>query len=320
VRTIREQKSERDATRQREQEDLSEEQAEEALKPLGEEAPEVVDRGARIGAKRLARPLIGDAMTSFIGGMSVSFGAVALGWAAACVGGSIDHPSPASLVGSLAFPVGFLILLIGKSELFTENFFLPVTAVLERRGSLFQLLSLWCVSLAFNLVGCAVFAMIVSYPGVLDHDAAREIMLLAQHKMTYPFLTAFVKAIFAGWLMTLLTWLLVAARGLGPRVFIIWAIATLIVLGKFNHVVISASEIFMAMLLGAPIGIGAWFTKNFLPALAGNLLGGTVFVTLLFYVQAQYTTDSHGESPPESQRRPRTEPGAISGARRRSHW
>lgn len=259
----------------------------ERLKPLGEEAPEVIDVGARIGAKRLERPTRGDAITSFIGGMSVSFGAVALAWASASLGGA-PSPSAAQLAGALAFPIGFVILLIGKSELFTENFFLPVTAVLERRGTVRQLVALWGVTLVFNLLGGLVFALLISRPGVLDSGPAHQLIALAEHKVSYPLGTAFVKAIFAGWLMTLLTWLLLAAKGLGPRLVIIWSIATLIVLGQFNHVVISASEFFMAMLLGAPITVAGWLLHNFLPALAGNVIGGVVFVTLLFYVQARY--------------------------------
>jgi formate/nitrite transporter FocA (FNT family) len=255
-------------------------------KPLGQEAPEIIIDAAKIGAKRLERSLSATAITAFIGGMSVSFGAVAMAWAAASLGGSLETASPARLAGALAFPVGFVILLIGKSELFTENFFLPVTGVLSGRGSPRQLAYLWGVTLAANLVGAGVFAFLATRPEVLDPGPAGELMALAVHKVDYPFWTAFVKAIFAGWLMTLLTWLLVAAHGLGTRLVIIWMVATVIVLGGFNHVVISASEIFMAMLLGAPISVGDWFTANFLPALIGNVIGGVVFVTLLHYVQA----------------------------------
>jgi formate/nitrite transporter FocA (FNT family) len=285
VRTVREQREEQ--KNRRNGDGLSEQQAEQDLKPLGQEAPEIVDEGALIGAKRLHRPVVGDAMTAFIGGMSVSFGAVAMAWAAASLGNQ-PPPSPAHLVGSLAFPIGFIILLVGKTELFTENFFLPVTAVLERRGTLRQLAQLWGVSLLFNLLGGLVFALLISRPGVLDHGPAQHMTELAMAKIEYPFWTALVKALFAGWLMTLLTWLLVAVEGIGPRLLIIWAMATLIVLGGFNHVVISASEIFMAMFLGAPITPSAWLLRNFLPALAGNVLGGVVFVTLLFNVQARF--------------------------------
>jgi len=120
--------------------------------------------------------------------------------------GGAPAPSAAHLVGSLAFPVGFVILLVGKSELFTENFFLPVTAVLERRGALRQLAALWGVTLVCNLLGGLVFALLISRPGVLDEGPTRYMIQYAEHKIHAPFWTAFVKAIFAGWLMTLLTW------------------------------------------------------------------------------------------------------------------
>jgi formate/nitrite transporter FocA (FNT family) len=280
ARTIREQQRARRADRPPTPQEA------EVGNPLGQEAPEVVDAGARVGAQRLGRPAAGDAITAFIGGMSVSFGAVAMAWAAASSGGA-PAPSPAHLAGALAFPVGFLVLLVGKSELFTENFFLPVTAVLERRGTVGQLAALWAVTLALNLLGGLTFALLITRPGVLDGGPARYLVALAEHSVQYPFSTAFVKAIFAGWLMTLLTWLLLAARGLGPRLAIIWAVAALIVLGQFNHAIISAAEIFIAMLLGARIGVADWLTRNLLPALLGNVVGGVLFVTLLFYVQAQ---------------------------------
>ncbi len=243
---------------------------------LGQEAPEIVDDASKIGAKRLHRPLLGDAITSFAGGMSISFGAIAFASAAAAVGGGLGTSSVA--------------LLVGKTELFTENFLLPVAAVVKDRGNLRQLGGLWGVTLAGNLLGALLFAFLVSRRDVLNAETAAEMIALAEHKIDYDFWTAFIKAIFAGWLMTTLTWLLVAAKGgLGPRIAVIWAMASLIVLGEFNHVIISAAEIFMAMLLGADISVGDWAMANFLPALLGNLLGGLVFETLLQTVQARYS-------------------------------
>lgn len=259
-----------------------------APSPLGQEAPEIVDDASKVGSKRLERPLIGDAITAFAGGMSVSFGAIAMIMAAAAVGGGIESPSVALLVGSLVFPVGFVILLVGKTELFTENFLLPVAAVLEGRGNLRQLGWLWGISLSFNLLGSLIFAFLISRDHVLPPGPADEMIALATHSIEYSFLTAFIKAVFAGWLMTTLTWLLVAAVGFGARIAIIWAIGTLIVLGQFNHVIISAAEIFIAMFLGADITLGEWVTRSFLPALIGNLFGGLVFETLLQYVQSHF--------------------------------
>jgi formate/nitrite transporter FocA (FNT family) len=272
-------------------------------KPLGHEAPEIVEDASKIGRRRLERPLVGDAITSFIGGMSVCFGAVAMVTAAGAMGGGLAESSPALLIGALVFPVGFVILLVGKSELFTENFLLPVTGVLENRGTLRQLSALWTISLSGNLIGVLIFALLVSRGDVLSAGAVGELRELAEHKVEYGLLTAFIKALFAGWLITVLTWLLLAADGMGPRLVMIWIIGTLIVLGQFNHVVISAAEIFMAMLLGASITPGEWFSRNFVPALAGNMAGGLVFETLLQYVQARYQ-QAHDEDEGRSAGKP----------------
>lgn len=255
---------------------------------LGSESPKIVEDASKLGEKRLVRPPMGHAITSFAGGMSVSFGAIAMAAAAASVGGTLGTPSIGHLVGSLLFPIGFIILLIGKTELFTENFLIPVVAVLKKRGSLSQLAKLWLIALAFNLLGGAVFGFLISRDGVLAPAFADQVVALAEKKADYGLETAFVKAIFAGWLMTTLTWLLIGVKGISAQLAIIWVIATTIVLGQFNHVVISASEIFMGMYLGANISMGDWFTANFLPALAGNLVGGLVFVTLIHYMQALF--------------------------------
>lgn len=152
-------------------------------KPLGQEAPEIIHDAAKIGGMRLERTLAATGMTALIGGMSVSFGAVAMAWAAASMDGSLAEASPARLAGALAFPVGFVILLIGKSELFTENFFLPVTGEDAGRGSPRQLAYLWGVTLATNLLGAGVFAFLATRPGVLDPGPAAQLMDLAAHKV-----------------------------------------------------------------------------------------------------------------------------------------
>lgn len=274
-----------------------EEPGEKEPEPLGQEAPEIVDDASKIGAKRLHRPLIGDALTSFTGGMSVGFGAIAFASGAAAVGGGLGSSSVGLLVGSLLFPVGFLILLVGKTELFTENFLLPVAAVIKHRGNVGQLSGLWVVTLGCNLLGALLFALLASRGDVLSTPVVNELIALAEHKVSYDLLTAFIKAVFAGWLMTTLTWLLVSATGgLGPRIAVIWAMASLIVLGEFNHVIISAAEIFMAMMLGADISVADWATANFLPALVGNILGGLVFETLLQMVQVRYHEPEEAEA------------------------
>lgn len=257
----------------------------EAPRALGAESPEIITTAAEVGERRLRRLTVAHAITALIGGLAVSFGAVALAWTAGPWLGPWGEER-AQLLGALAFPIGFVILLIGKGELFTENFFVPVTGVMAGRGSVRDLLQLWGYTLFFNLAGGAIFAFLITRPGVLGAGPREFMVQYAMAKVHYAFGEALVKAIFAGWLMTMLTWLILAAEGLGPRLAIIWMIGFLIVAGHFNHVVISAAEIFIAMGLGAPISLAEWLRGNFIPALIGNLIGGVVFVTLLGYLQA----------------------------------
>ncbi|HET9017916.1 MAG TPA: formate/nitrite transporter family protein [Thermomicrobiaceae bacterium] len=258
---------------------------------LGAESPEVIETAAAVGERRLRRLSPAHALTALIGGLAVSFGAVAMAWTAG-PWLAILGQERSVLLGAVAFPIGFVILLVGSGELFTENFFVPVTGVMEGRGTVRDLLILWVSTLFFNLVGAAIFAWLVTRSGVFGDTASVFMRHYALDKLDYPFWTALVKAIFAGWLMTVLTWLVLASASAVQRLVVIWIIGFLIVAGHFNHVVISAAEIFMAIGLGAPITLGAWFERSFVPALIGNLIGGVVFVTLLGYVHARSLRES----------------------------
>ncbi|HET7034920.1 MAG TPA: formate/nitrite transporter family protein [Thermomicrobiaceae bacterium] len=253
---------------------------------LGAEAPEVFANATRAGERRLERLNLAHAMTALVGGLAVSFGAVAMVWVAGPWAASLGD-ARAHLLGALAFPIGFVILLIGKGELFTEDFFVPVTGVIRGRGRVRDLLTLWGYVLFFNFVGALIFAFLLSRSGVLEPAPRQFLIDLAVAKIHYSFEAAVMRGIFAGWLMTIMTWLILAADGFAARLVIIWMTGFLIVAGHFNHVVISMPEIFTAMFLGAPISIPQWLGRNFGPALLGNLIGGVVFVTLLGYAQAR---------------------------------
>lgn len=258
----------------------------EGAKELGSEPPEMVGRASWVGRTRLRRPFAAEALTAFIGGMSISFGAVAM----AIVGGAaheLGGEPLRRLLGPLAFPVGFVILIVGRGELFTENFLLPVVGVLERRAPPAYLVRIWGVSLLFNLLGAAIFALLISRPGVLSPPAAADLLATAAEKMDMGFGEAAVRGLFAGWLMTVLTWLLLGTGTPGARLAIIWMIAATIVLGRFNHVVIGSSEVFIAWALGRPFDGWRFVGQELVPATLGNLGGGLVFVTALHYLQAR---------------------------------
>src|SRR5437588_70947 len=127
-------------------------------------------QGLEEGEDRLARRPLAAAATGLVGGFDVMVGVAV----ATVVAGALSEVMPANLaavLGSLFFGVGFVLITIGRSELFSENFLIPVGAVLEGRRSLRQLPSLWVPTLVANIAGMFILALILSVSSVLDHHA-----------------------------------------------------------------------------------------------------------------------------------------------------
>jgi formate/nitrite transporter FocA (FNT family) len=245
--------------------------------------PEQIYKATREeGRRRLSRPLVELGSTALVGGFDVAFGVAAYTLAASTVDGRAGH-----LVGAIAFGIGFVFIVVGRSELFTENFLIPV-AGLERNQlrSWLKLGELWLVALVLNIVGGVVLVVILSSEGVLTQGADLPIVDLAEHIAGSSTLTAFLSAIVAGALMTLMTWFVEgAAQSMGVRIAMAWVAGALIVLGAFNHAIVSTIELVFGMRYGADVDVGQ-LLANLGLAVAGNLVGGLFFVTFVRTVQA----------------------------------
>ncbi|MBX5482947.1 MAG: formate/nitrite transporter family protein [Myxococcaceae bacterium] len=264
---------------------------------LDVESPRIVEIAASVGEHQLVRMTPAHAISGIIGGMAVSFGTLAM----AVVAGPLADlgEARAALFGALLFPIGFLILVIGRGELFTENFFVPVTSVWMERARWRDLFVLWSTTLLFNLIGAAILGWVMTRHGVLHPEPADFIRRLAERKATTPHWPMFFQSVAAGWAVTLMTWLMLATRGQGPRMVMVWCMGFLIAGAGFNHVVVAAGDIFMGMFLGAPITLTQWLWNNFGISVLGNLLGGILFVTLAGYLQAHaINAGERREQPP----------------------
>jgi formate-nitrite transporter family protein len=247
---------------------------------------EIYRRTREEGQRRLARPVLELASTALVGGFDVAFGVVAFALAAGAVHTTSDA-SVARLVGALAFGIGFVFVVVGKSELFTENFLVPIAGLEgKNRRSWLKLGELWAATLLLNLVGGAILALILTSRGVLSSESHRELIDLAEHLVGVGALSSFLSAIVAGALMTLMTWFVEgAAPSTGVRIVMSWIVGALIVLGTFNHAIVSTVEIIFGMRYGADVGIGDLFANLGL-AVGGNFLGGIVLVTFARTAQA----------------------------------
>jgi formate-nitrite transporter family protein len=250
------------------------------------EPEEIYERTREEGKRRLSRPILELAATALVGGFDVAFGVAAYALAA----GAVDAGSSASvarLVGALAFGIGFVFVVVGRSELFTENFLVPIAGLEGRsRQSWLKLVELWVATLALNIAGGVVLALILTSRGVLSSTSHRQVVDLAEHIAGYGTLTSFLSAVVAGALMTLMTWFVEgAAASTGVRILMSWIVGTLIVLGTFNHAIVSTIEIVFGMRYGADVGIGDLFASLGW-SVAGNVVGGLLLVTFARSAQA----------------------------------
>jgi formate/nitrite transporter FocA (FNT family) len=232
----------------------------------------------------MGRSALGQASTGMLGGFDVVAGLVI----AASITGAVSTVAGDELahaIGSLGFGVAFVMITIGRSELFTENFLVPVGAFLAGRGSGGALARLWSLTFAFNLVGATIAAALVSVHGVLLASAYDAIGSLGETFATRGYGQALASAIIAGSVMTVYTWMTIAVRTDAARILLAMIIGFVLLLPTLNHVIVGFGELIVAVISGsASPGLGE-SVAHIAVALVGNLIGGVGFVTLTRLVQ-----------------------------------
>lgn len=187
---------------------------------------------------------------------------------------------------SLLYPIGFLYIVLGRYQLFTENTLPPVKLVLTRLASLPLLLRLWAIVLVSNILGAMVGAFILSEAGVVSEAGGDAAATLLEHSLAMGWWSVFFKAFFAGWLVAGLVWLSFAARDTISRVLIIYFVFFTIHATGLYHIVSSACEVFFVYFRsGTNLGAAAW--GFLLPVGLGNTIGGVVAFSLVGYVQSE---------------------------------
>ncbi len=194
------------------------------------------------------------------------------------------------LLTKAGYCVGFLIVVLGRQQLFTENTLTVILPLLQRRNLATVLLvaRLWAVVLSANLAGTFIFAWFAASSGVFDNHMLSVLADLAREAIPVSFGLTFVRAILAGWLIALMVWLLPAAET--ARVSIVVIITYVVGLGGFAHVVAGSTK----EMFGVLTGVTPWstyVTGFLLPALAGNITGGVALVAALGHAQVKAGED-----------------------------
>lgn len=248
------------------------------MKSARETLIDMIDKGNH----ELDRESSGLLLSSLSAGLDIGFGPLLMGVFLTVSATGYGDPGTELLL-ALAYSVGFTLVILGRSELFTEHTTLAVMPVLNGEASIKGLGRLWSLVFIGNIVGGAVFAalavLLMPGLGVIESAAFETIAL----KMTGPTpFYLFLAAVFAGWLMGLLAWLLSAADSTASRLAFIVLVTATIGLLHLPHSIAGNVEVLMGLITSEKVT-----AANYLGFLAlstlGNAVGGSVFVGLTKY-------------------------------------
>lgn len=252
-----------------------------------QDVEEAFKRSIDEGRRRLSRrtwPLLA---TGLLGGIDVGTGVLALL--------VVEHETGSVLLAGLAFSIGFIALSLAQSELFTEDFLVPVSTVVARQARFRMLVRLWAGTLVGNLVAGWVITYLImtGYPQLAETalEAGGYYVELGLGRR------AFALAVVGGAAITLMTWMQHNTESKGVK--LVPAVTTGFLLGaaQLNHAIVNSLLVFAALHTGrAPFGYLDWAAIAGLAAV-GNLIGGVLLVTLIRLFQVPHTVKDEREHP-----------------------
>lgn len=241
--------------------------------------------------EELARPALALFLSGLTAGLDLGFGPFAMAVSSTLLKDVFPEPVLVLLNANL-YSIGFIFVVLAYSALFTEQTTSAVQPILSGRASVHRLFRLWGIVLVANLIGGSLFAAFAAVlgpaSGVAEPAALGE---LARRVVEQPWWVMLLSAIGAGWLMGLLSWLVVAARDTVSQIVFVWLTTMLIGLAALHHSIAGTVEV----LMGVFVGQGATMADygNFLVwAVLGNAVGGVVFVAGLKYAHVEQSSES----------------------------
>ncbi len=260
--------------------ELTEKQREEAEDRTSVSVDVVHEAIRHDGEEELNRAVSALAWSGLAAGLSMGFSFVGQALLRAYLPDQPWRP----LVVSLGYPIGFLIVIIGRQQLFTENTLTVIIPLLARRNivTLVRVLKLWAVVLAANLVGAHIFAWVVGNTPMFQPEVRNAMLSLAKHAAQVTFGAAILRGIFAGWLIAMIVWML-AAIDTG-RAAIIVILTYVVGLANLTHIIAGAVEVLFLPMVGAESWIGVAWGYLF-PTLIGNVIGGVSLTAALNHAQ-----------------------------------
>lgn len=247
------------------------------------------------GERRLERPLLEMISTALAAGFDIVAGITVLALLESQLQHHLGKPM-AHVFGSIGFGVGFVFLVVGRGELFTENFLVPIAGLDHRRGdSWANLAKLWITSPIFNILGGLVIILLLTTHSVLPFGTGQSVQETALKLHSNGVLALFISAVFAGALITGMTWFVEGQTSMMVRIVVAWVAGAILALGSFNHVIVVTLELIFGYRFGAHFH-WSFIVGNFFLAAAGNAVGGIGLVTLNRLTQGKQGARNSGSA------------------------
>lgn len=237
----------------------------------------------RDGAHELDRRFAPLFWSGTMAGLAISTSVLAKGYLTAFLPDAAWTP----LISNFGYTLGFLIVIMGRMQLFTENTITPVLQLFYAFNAeqLRKTLRLWGIVFGANMLGCLVAAALIAFARIVPPLQMDGVMAVAHHYAEATAMEHFTWGMPAGFLIAALVWMLPRMEGAGEVLTII-ILTYVIGLGGMSHVVAGAVELFLLMLVG-DLTAAQTIGGGVLPALLGNVIGGTGMFALLAYAQVR---------------------------------
>lgn len=260
--------------------DLAEHEHADAAERVAPQAAVVYEAIRREGSDELKRPTSALFWSGLAAGLSMGFSFIA----EALLRSHLPDAGWRPLIAKLGYSVGFIIIVLGRQQLFTENTLTPILPLLRNksRRTLGHVLRLWVIVLLANAVGTIAFAWVLSHTAVAQSDVQTAFGEIGREMLAASPGEQFVRAIFAGWLIATMVWLMPFAEA--ARVWVIVLITYLVGLAHFGHIIagsVTAAYTVFSGLTSLPAAIFGWW----IPVLLGNVIGGVLLVAALNHAQ-----------------------------------
>lgn len=232
------------------------------------------------GEDEMSRPAVSLWWSGVAAGLSISFSLLAQG----VLQVHLPQAPWATLVRDLGYPIGFVMVVLARQQLFTENTITMVLPVMARPSlaALGTLCRVWAIILGANLAGTLLAAAFCTFAPVLEPQVRDAMLSIAREAMDKAPAAVFFHGITAGFLMAAMVWLLPSAES--AQFFVIVAMTYLIAISGAAHIVAGSTESFLRLLDG-DVGLASAVGRYMLPAFLGNVVGGTVLFALISYAQ-----------------------------------